>query len=112
VTVWVHGKNREYLGASDQELIVRRIASLSPLRAVLIALAWPTLIYAIPSLIIGWSHVSNWVGEHTGGGSYSEVFVVSEPATGVQQVWGMVIFFGPSLVFLTVWWLLRRRVTK
>jgi hypothetical protein len=86
------------------------ISSLSPLRAMLIALAWPALLFAAPALIVGWTRLFNWVQSHSGADSFTQTFVVVERASGPSMA-AMLLTYGPPLLFLMIWWFKRRRAT-
>jgi hypothetical protein len=84
------------------------LATMSPVRAILIALAWPALFYALPAIMMLWVRVSNWIGANSGAESFTQTFVVLERGTG-PRLWALLLVYGPSLVFLIVWWFWRNQ---
>jgi hypothetical protein len=78
------------------------LASLSPLRVTLLALAWPmTLVLIVLAKLL-----SVWWAMHS-----DAVIAVGIERTGSSMVLPIAIVAGPSLVILCAWWFARRSVS-
>jgi len=83
---------------------VRKIADLSPLVVVLMAIAWPIIVLlgaVVYAVVVIWQETRN----HSAG-----VFSVGFGSPPLSEAWpAYVILFLPSLALLSMWWYLRQR---